>query len=496
MRILLVTSEYEGLVKVGGLSDFSAAMAAALARQGHEVRVLLPRYARIDPELKLTPVGPLTVPLSFWQSHGGFVWRWQHASVPVYLLEHQQFFGRSGIYDDGLNPYDDNPLRYAYLSHAAFSLCQLLDWYPDVIHASDWPTALVPFYRREHYASDPRFRRCRTVLTIHNGAYQGRFDRHWHEPIGIHPRLLVPELFEDMGCINLLKAGIRLADELVTVSPSYRDELLQPATSHGLAASYQHRRQQLSGIVNGVDAGSWDPASDPAQSQPFGPGRLAGKAGCKAEQQQRHGLPVDDSLPLLAMIGRVASQKGFAQLLPALEALLPGRFQLVVMGHGEPRWQQALTALAARFPQQLVYLPSFSDSGTRALLGAADYLLMPSLFEPCGLSQLYAMRYATIPLVTPVGGLKDTVIPLGPTLDNRDRATGYCANAVSSEALVAMLQRVEREFGDQMLLAQLRRNAMASNFSWDQAASRYRLLYQRACRHHSRSVPLTRRRAA
>lgn len=496
MRILIVCSEYEGLVKVGGLSDFTTALAARLATQGHDVRVLLPRYASLPPSLPLEAVGAISVPLSMWQTHGGYVWRWQHGQVPVYLLEHQDFFNRSGVYDDGLQPYPDNPLRFAYLSHAAFSLCKLLNWYPDILHASDWPTALVPFYRREHYAADPHFRHCHTLLTIHNGAYQGRFERHWHEPLGIHPRLLVPGLFEDQRAINLLKGGIGCADQLVTVSPSYRDELVTEAGGHGLHRFYQRRRNELVGVVNGVDTRLWNPTTDNALDQRFGPGDMAGKARCKAAQQAKFGLAVDRDVPLIAMIGRVASQKGFALLLPALHALLPGRWQLVVMGHGEPRWQQELTALAERYPGHLVYHPSFSDSGTRALLGAADYLLMPSLFEPCGLSQLYAMRYGTIPLVTPVGGLRDTVIPLDQAASNRARATGYCANSCDSAGIAAMLQRLEQDYANQTLTALLRRNGMAQQFSWKTVAERYSQIYRSVCRIDVPRLPLTRHAAA
>ncbi|GAA5218047.1 glycogen synthase GlgA [Corallincola platygyrae] len=478
-----MTPEYEGLVKVGGLSDFSAAFTQQMRKEGQDVRVVMPYYGKLQGTLKIERSIPLEVQLSCWQSFHCLAHEVAYKGVLLYLIEYQALYGREGIYDDASGAYGDNPLRFALLSHAAFDLAIALAWQPDILHCSDWQGALVPFYRREHFAHEPLFARTRTVLTIHNGAYQGRFDGGWHQALGIHPKFMVPQLFEDMGCINLLKVGVSLADSIVTVSPSYRDELMTNERGHGLAPVFCQRRDDFSGVLNGVDLSEWDPSKDSALPANYSKGDMSGKRLCKQALLERLGWSTDHDLPLFCSIGRVAQQKGFSLMLPAIEPLLAsGILRCVVMGHGEPDYVEQLNRLAAMYPQHFCYLSDFSRDGTHSVMAASDYLLMPSLFEPCGLSQLYAMRFGTVPVVHAVGGLKDSIAGLDSITSNRAWATGYQFSEADSDVLKELLALVVHHYHyDEMLLQLLRRNGMSIDLDWQRVVDAYLKLYQSLC---------------
>lgn len=481
MRILLITPEYERLVKVGGLADFSRAIGQALARQGHDVRVLMPCYAKLPQSVRhYQQSWNVKSRLSIWETFDTEIGLWQDGQVAVYLLNYPEFFGRGGIYDEFGFPYADNPKRYALLSHTAFGLCKALNWFPDIFHASDWQGAMVPFYRRIHFAHDPDFLHTSTVLTIHNGAYQGRFDASWHEALGIHPQFMVPSLFEDMGTLNLLKAGVTLAEKVVTVSPSYRNELLEAETSHGLFHTFRHRHRDFLGVLNGVALDEWDPASDPHISTHYNVRYMQGKARCKRQTMADNGLEVHVERPLFAYIGRVVEQKGFGLLLPVLQQLLAQQdIAVAVVGHGEPRYQHPLAELQSRYPDRFVYIDQFTEQSTRPWLASADFLLMPSLFEPCGLSQMYAMRYGTLPIVHAVGGLRDTVHDLDSTHANRSIATGFAFYEATETALTeAMMRAIELYVQAPMTLRMMQRNGMNRDNDWDQCAQAYTQIYQ------------------
>ncbi|TCI03359.1 glycogen synthase [Corallincola luteus] len=481
VKILLVTSEYEGLVKVGGLSDFCTAFAEQLKRQGQDIRVLMPFYGRIQDEVSISHSFPIAIPLSCWQTFHAVIHCVTLKGVTLYLLEYHALYGRDGIYDDGHAAYQDNPLRYALLSHAAFDLSLALKWQPDVIHSSDWQGALVPFYRREHFAASTFFSATRTVLTIHNGAYQGRADYDWHEQLGIHPKFMVPQLFEDMGCLNPLKAGVVMADRIVTVSPSYRDELLANATSHGMAGVFNYRRADFTGVLNGVDLVEWDPASDSCLPFNYSADQPAGKQKCKQQRLKQLGLDSLEDKPLFCFIGRIAQQKGFSLLLPLLRQLLQAdAMRCVVMGHGEEGFVKELEKLAAHYPHSFRYLADFSREGTHNTLAASDYMLMPSLFEPCGLSQLYAMRYGTVPIVHGVGGLKDSVTGLDALTANRSKANGYQFFEPTLKSFLATVKQAIKHYHDDPFLLQLlRRNAMSTRFDWQRVAEEYIAIYSK-----------------
>jgi starch synthase len=478
MRVLLVTPEYEGLVKVGGLSDFCRAMAHALIKRGHDVRVFMPHY-RVLKSLETTNViESMTVPLSTWHSYDCSVNLYMDDEVPVYLVERDDLFDRAGIYDEK-EAYFDNPLRFAFLSHASFSLCESLNWQPDILHGSDWQGAMLPFYKRIHYAHERFFHPTRTVLTIHNGAYQGRYDVSWHEAMGISPKYMVPQLFEDMGTLNMMKGGVTLADRVVTVSPAYRDELLEAPTGHGMHKIFQRRAAQLQGILNGVDNKMWDPDNDPFQPYSYNYKEIGGKRECKREFLKNLGWKFDTDTPLFASIGRVAGQKGFDLMLPTLKSMLEKDVQAVVMGHGEDVYVGRMRELEAEFPGQFLYIPDFSPKGTRRLLAASDFLLMPSLFEPCGLTQLYAMRYGSIPVVHHVGGLKSTIVTLDSAGSNRAKATGYAFVSPTVKAFKEVMERAINDFKtDHMTIRLIQRNGMCQHFSWRLAATKYEDIYR------------------
>ena len=482
MQILLVSSEYESLIKIGGLSDFTQSLARSLKKLGHDVRVLIPFYKELQGKIKATRIiNDLKVDTSVWNNFTCAVNVYYDQDLPVYLLEHQESYYRDGIYDQDGVAYYDNPLRYALLSKSSFSLQKALNWQADIMHASDWQASLVGFYLKEHYKKDNFFIKTKSVLTIHNGAYQGRFDLSWHKALGIDNKFLCQELFEDLGAINLLKAGINLFDELATVSPSYREELLKEETSHGLYKSYIKRRSNFKGIVNGVDQDVWCPNTDKEIIHNFDKDDLENKELCKKAFLKRTNINKKyNEKPLFAYIGRVVEQKGFTMLLPCLKKILAEDISVIVIGHSEPKFIKDLQNLSIKFPKNFRYIDSFSNEITRNLLASADFLLMPSLFEPCGLSQLYAMRYGTIPIVRSVGGLKDTVLPT--TNANKITnliATGYKFTGQSKE-LTATILRAKNDFLlNNEKIKSMQQNAMSAKFSWQKVAQAYVEIYKK-----------------
>ncbi|MEW6352406.1 MAG: glycogen synthase GlgA [Thermodesulfobacteriota bacterium] len=480
MRVLMITPEATPYARTGGLGEVLSALPAALARIGIQVDVLMPKYREITPDrYGIDPMNlPITVTLNDKPVSGGF-WKRDHPSGARYMfLEHDAYYDREGLYSDRNKDYEDNAERFVFLCRAAIEMALASGTHYDVYHCHDWQTALTPVYLRSFYAGEPLLGDAATVMTIHNLGYQGRF---WYLDmplVGVGWELFTPAYLEFYGDINMLKGGIVFADQVNTVSPGYRDEILTPEFGRGLEGVLAVKGDNLSGIVNGVDYEVWNPATDPRIAAPFDADDLSGKAKCKAELQRIAGFPLRDDLPLIGMVSRLDVQKGIDLVEWALPSFLDESSQFVVLGTGEARYQDSLGHVLERFPEKGRAFFTYDDELAHKILAGSDMLLVPSRYEPCGLAQLYAMRYGTIPVVRATGGLRDTVDECVP---DEDRGTGFKFEEADPVVLDETVRRAIFLFrNDLAAWKRLMIRAMRADFSWNRSAVEYVKLYEKA----------------
>lgn len=478
LRILFVTPECAPFAKVGGLADVVGALPKVLRRLGHDARVVLPLYGSIDrAALGVRPDGSACVHM------GGGVEQWigvQRArlegEVPLWLVDYGAFFGRPGIYGDGLGEYGDNAYRFALLCKAAMQLCKDSGFIPDVMHLHDWPAAPAAALLKTWDRFDSPLERTASVLTIHNIGHQGKYGADAYAYLGLGGEHF--GVFEDYGRINLLKGGIRFADAITTVSPTHLAEIRSPDGAHGLAPFLAARGDDLFGVLNGVDYEHWDPATDPYLPARFRPEDLSGKAVCKRTLQLALDLEQRADVPLFGMITRLVLQKGIDLLRDALPALLRRLpLQLAVLGTGEPEHEAFFRWLAGAYPGRVGCHIGYSEELAHLIEGGSDFFLMPSLYEPCGLNQIYSMKYGTLPVVRATGGLQDTVEDHGPG----GLGTGFKFHAPTPQALADVVARASGVWLEQPdEIAALRARAMSRRFSWERAAGEYLRVYARA----------------
>ncbi|MGB8929835.1 MAG: glycogen synthase GlgA [Anaeromyxobacteraceae bacterium] len=471
MEVLFVASEVAPYSKTGGLGDVAGALPRALAARGHAVAVVTPRYGFIDPvKHGLEPLhkairvrGERT---SVWVKRG---------KVPVYFIEHERWFGsRRGLYGELGRDYEDNAERFAFLARAALALPSGVGLRPRIVHANDWQTGLVPWVLKREHAGDPLLQGVKSVFTIHNLSYQGVFPKEVLPQLGLPWELFRFDAAEFHDRLNFMKAGITFADRLTTVSPTYAREILTPLAGWGLDGLLRHRARDLTGILNGIDVHAWDPAHDPHLPAHYSPHRMAGKGSCKAALQRELGLPVRDDVPLIGMVGRLVEQKGLDLVVPSLAQLLSLDVQVAVLGTGRPDFEQAFAAAAAARPERIAARIGFDERTAHRIEAGADLFLMPSQFEPCGLNQLYSLRYGTVPVVRAVGGLEDTV----EDYDGWRRGTGFKFREYDARSLLTALRRAVEAWRDARAWRAIVARGMAQDFSWDRSAERYEALYQ------------------
>ncbi|MEO7385669.1 MAG: glycogen synthase [Gammaproteobacteria bacterium] len=478
MRVLMVTAEYAPFAKTGGLADMVTGLSRALVANGHDVRVVFPGYAGVPPgaitlgDVQLSPV-------LLGASHPGYELQQLSGSMggepTMYRVDSPPFFGSGGIYGGG----EQEARRFALLCHAALRLCELLQWSPDIIHCHDWHAALVPVLLAGGYRSSRTLRGASSVLTIHNIGYQGVFAGALAPELGLLPSV-APATVQATATprdLNFLRDGIVAADALTTVSPSHAAEVLTAEYGKGLDPLLRQRRNRLVGILNGVDYSAWDPANDPALPDHFDATRLAGKMACRQALIARAGLlPVPDA-PLLGMVTRLAEQKGIELVVEALPLLLERRaVQLVVLGQGEERYGVRLRQLSAQFPGLCHYFDAQDERLARLVFAGSDAFLVPSIYEPCGLTQMYALRYGAVPIVRETGGLKDTVRHFNPeTLSG----TGSIFKHADGAGLRWAIDQILSWYAQPDLWAVLQQSGMAEDFSWRHQAPLYEALYSR-----------------
>jgi len=477
MNVLFAASEVAPFAMTGGLADVAGSLPPAIAALKHDVRVVMPLYRQVDRhKLKLRHVASFPVPLGTWNERCDLFEGAIGNNVTAYFVAKDLYYDRPGLYGTPHADYPDNAERFIFFSRAVLELCMAVNFSPDIIHCNDWQTGLVPLYAKTLYRTAPALRAARTIFTVHNLGYQGQF-WHWDMRLtGIGWDVFTPEGIEFWNKINFLKAGIVYSDILTTVSKTYSKEIRTPEYGHGLDGVLRKRAADLYGIVNGIDYRAWDPAHDPALPHPFSAARPAGKTACKKTLQTLVHLPVSDD-PLIGMVTRLADQKGLDLVAEALPEIMSLGVQLVILGSGDEKYHRILTDAAARYPKRLRVMLKYDEALSRKIYAGSDMFLMPSRYEPCGLGQMNAQRYGTVPIVRRTGGLMDTVEGYN---GRTGSGTGFLFDAYEAPALVDCLRQALEVYGDRKRWRQLMRNAMQQDFSWERSAKEYVKLYRKA----------------
>jgi len=484
MKIVIVASEAAPFAKTGGLADVAGALPKALFRLGHDPILVMPLYRQVRSSgIPLAQGGSFSLPvgrrtLTATLAEGEM----PGTGSPVYFLDADGLFDRPCLYGEGHYGYPDNCERFATLSRGAIEAMRFLGISPDVFHVHDWQTALIPPYLKILYDRDVTVGRSATLLTIHNIAYQGVF---WHwdmETIGIGWEHFNWKEFEFWGKVNLLKGGIVYADAVSTVSPTYAREIQAEPHGHGLDGVLRERRDALYGVVNGTDDAVWNPAADPHIHRTYGPEDLSGKAACKRALQRLMGLR-QRKVPLAGIVSRFAEQKGLDLVCEALKVLLPRTsMQCVILGDGDFTIREELEVVAERHPEQLKVVSGYDEPLAHRIIAGSDIIMVPSRSEPCGLTQLYGLKYGSVPVVRRTGGLNDTVTDCTPETLEAGTGTGFVFDEPMPEALVEAVDRALALWRDRKAWTRLMRNGMRQDWSWEASARRYVDIYADAVR--------------
>jgi starch synthase len=485
LNITMFSAEVFPFVKIGGLADVVGALAKALDKLGMQVAILLPAFRAINHDR--FAIRPYSAIPDFWVPMGPgwsraevYHTRMAGSAVDVFVIGCGAYFYREGIYDDPATKegYHDNMQRFIFFMKAGLEVVRRLGRPPDVIHCHDWQTALIPGLLRTNLSGDPFWGGVGTLFTIHNLAYQGNYPRESLYWAGIDYGHFYPASpFEFWGRVNFMKVGIEFADLFNTVSENYAREIQSsPEFGHGLEGVIRRRKEDLWGIVNGIDYAEWDPARDPMIPEPFSVEKLQGKRTCKAAVLSAFGLrPLRDGTPLVGIVSRLAEQKGFDLLVDSIEEIAGLDLQIVVLGQGQQKYHDLFLHMADRHPEKIGIRLGFDDALSHLVIAGSDMVLMPSRYEPCGLNQLYSLRYGTVPVVRAVGGLVDTV-------ENydfaRDTGTGFSFKNYSSHELIIALMRALLVYAEPERWRALMLRGMRQDWSWERSARKYLELYQ------------------
>jgi starch synthase len=487
MRVVFATAEVSPIAKTGGLGDVCGSLPKALAKLGHEVTVFMPFYRQARHWFEKNGASvyqalpTAIVSWGDWVAEATFLRATLPGTdIPLILIANDYFFERDQIYARAPNGMDDFLLRYTFFSRAVIRGCELLDIAPDVLHCHDWHTSLLPTYLHSGLRGESHFRNTRSVYTIHNLQYQGVAGPDAFGLTGLHSRYWAPDALEHFGTLNPMKGGILFADQVTTVSPTYSHEVRTPELGAGLDGVLRLMSHKFTGILNGIDVEEWDPATDPLIPAHYDADTLRDKARNKRALAKEAGLAYSGQRPIIGAVSRLVAQKGFQLLLPVLERLLAAGAQLAILGSGEPELEDVLTRVADAHPESCRVWIGFDNALAHRIYAGADMLLMPSIYEPCGLNQMYALRYGTIPIVRLTGGLADTVIPFDGT--NFDNANGFGFLTphpveIYRAAWIAMLN-----YKEPAVWTTLQQNGMAADFSWERSAREYSRIYELAMR--------------
>ncbi len=483
MKILHVASEVAPLSKVGGLGDVAGSLPKALHRLGADVRIITPAWPGVldkarEEGKKITRLPPLIHVALQWHVISAKVWKTIIEDVPIYIIENNSLFEKIPIYPDELTV--ESSLPFAFFSLAALELEQKSRWDPDIIHCHDWPSALVPISFRWHKFYRTQKPYPLTVLTIHNIAHQGVLPFHVLEEWGIDTQSFSIDGLEFYGHVNLLKGGIVTADSVTTVSPQYAEEIQTQEMGFGLDGVIKENKNKLYGILNGIDD-TWSPERDPLLSCHYSSEELNGKKNCRKNLLEQLGWE-DDESPLLLSISRLAMQKGYDILIPALDTIRDMGIRCLFIGSGNPLFSTSLREKATLYPDRISFLNGFHEKFSHLAYAGADMLIMPSHFEPCGLSQLIALRYGTVPVARMTGGIIDTILDA----DHFSDGYGFTFSPYTTEALVKTVQRALDAFKNQNRWEEIMQRGMVKDFSWKSSSQKYFDLYQKMLREKRR----------
>ncbi|NOY59799.1 MAG: glycogen synthase GlgA [Calditrichaeota bacterium] len=485
LRILFLSSEVAPFTKTGGLADVSSALPKALFDMGHDVRVLTPKYGSIsDRKYILREVIRLKkIPIQMGgkehitSAKSAFI---PDAKVQIYFLEYKPFFGHQDLYVDSQTGKDfpNNAERFMLFSRAVLETIKLLVWQPQIIHCNDWQTAMIPYLLKNEFKDDPFFAKTATVLSIHNLAFQGSFDPKVTTKLGLPEEAAKPgsdlEIYEK---INFLKAGILNANIITTVSPTYADEIQDdPELGAGLGEILRQRRQDIYGILNGVDQTVWNPEKDSYLENKYDSTNLDGKIENKKILLKKSKLPFDESVPVIGIISRLTDQKGFDLIAEAIDKIIKLNVQLVVLGMGDSKYQKLFKDISKKHPQNVAVFLRFDEELAHLIEAGSDIFLMPSRYEPCGLNQMYSLKYGTVPVVRKTGGLADTIVDF---IEDPNKGNGFSFEAYESGAMLQAIKKAVDTFKDQKTWQKLIKRGMRQDFSWHVAADKYVKLYSK-----------------
>lgn len=488
LRIVIAASEAVPFAKTGGLADVSTALAKALDQIGHDVTLIMPDYRVLRkkrqseiPNVSSTGMR-VTISMNGRPVTAGVNWTTLPGTqVRVLLIAVPEYFDRSELYMQDGEGFSDNCERYCFFSRAVLDICQQMVIRPDILHANDWQTGLIPALLNSSYANRPGFENAASVMTLHNMAYQGRF---WHLDMkltGMEWHYFNLEQMEMWGDLNLLKTGIAFADQITTVSPTYAGEVCTTEGGEGLHDLLAHRSGDLTGILNGIDDQVWNPTTDPLLPASFSVDKVQpGKAACKAELQKRVGLPAQDGTPLIGMVSRMSDQKGFDLIAECFDRLVSHDVQYVFLGTGDPKFEQILADFSSRYPDKVAVMIGFDEGLAHLIEAGSDLFLMPSRFEPCGLNQMYSLRYGTLPIVRRVGGLADSVVDTNDQTLKDGTATGFVFNDYDAAAMADCIECALSQYQRKDQWNGIQKNGMSIDWSWQSSAQRYLEVYHQA----------------
>jgi len=489
LKILFATPEAVPFAKTGGLADVAGALPKPLRALGCELKLMMPYYRMVKnsglphqylgEEVEVS-LGDEKLKADIYLGH-------LSQDIPVYFIGRDEFFDRESLYNTPKGDYFDNAERFVFFSKAALNLCRRIGFSPDILHHHDWQTGLIPAYFKSTFKSDPFYSRTAAVFTIHNIAYQGLFRKEKFTVTGLPAEMYNPEGLEFWERINFMKAGIVYADAINTVSKKYSEEIQTPEYGYGLEGILRKRKESLYGILNGVDYEDWDPAHDPHLASHYDSKDLSGKRECKKDLLNEFHLPPSlENVPLFGMISRLADQKGFDLLVEILESFFALDIGFILLGTGEQKYHDLFTQVAKKYPQKAGIRIAYDDRLAHKIEGGADFFLMPSKYEPCGLNQIYSLKYGTIPVVRATGGLDDTIVHYDPATR---KGNGFRFTRYEAKEFFNTVKGAISFYGQPPHWKQLLQNAMTADFSWKRSAEAYLKLYRKALEKKRENIP-------
>lgn len=479
MKIVFVSSEVEPFAKTGGLADVAGSLPKALQKAGHDVFVFMPRYKLL--ERKAFGVKPLTRRIRLRIGKGTkefniYSSTLPKSQVPVYLIDKELYFCRKDLYHENGIEFPDNAERFHYFCLTVLESLKILDIKADIIHCNDWPAAVIPMYLKTLLKDDPFYQNMKTVYTIHNLAYQGVFDAETLQELGMSGETFPFDHFEFWGKANFTKSAVIHSDQVTTVSPTYSKEIQTPEYGCGLEGILQNASNKISGITNGLDYDTWNPETDRNLFANYSVSTIAKKSDNKKALLQTLNMPYSEKTPVIGMVSRMVEHKGFDLVIDSMESLVKQNLQFIILANGDPQLEQKLSNLASKFPDQIRVCLKYDPQLAARIYAGADMLLMPSRFEPCGLSQLIGLRYGTLPIVRNTGGLADTIIDVN---QDKQHGNGFVFQEYSVSAMNDAINRAVSEFKTTEQWNKIRTRAMQIDVSWTKSAEEYCTMYER-----------------